>query len=76
MSRTHGFGVGETVALTSHAVKSGLQGRACSLYGRIVRVQKNGYLRVQREGIKFPQRYSASWWRHLTPGEAAARGSR
>ena len=76
MNRTRGFSVGETVALTSHAVKSGLQGRARSLYGRIVRVQKNGYLRVHREGIKFPQRYSASWWRHLTPSESAARGPR
>ena len=67
------FAEGDVVALTSHAVRAGLKGRAASLYGRVVRVQPNGYLRVHREGIKFPQRYAASWWRHLTPGEVAAR---
>ena len=73
MSAVQQFAAGQVVALTSHAVRSGLKGRASSLYGCVVRVMPNGYLRIRREGIKHAQRYAASWWRPLTTAEARAR---
>ena len=73
MSAVQQFAAGQVVALTRHAVRSGLQGRASSLYGRIVRVLPGGYLRVHRDGIKFAQRYAAAWWRPLTSAESRTR---
>ena len=76
MNKCPRFREGEVVALNSHAVRSGVQGRAASLYGRIIRLLPNGQLRVLRDGIKQAGTYSPIWWRPLTRAERAARGTR
>ena len=55
--------VGAWVRLTRHAKNQGLQGRAKSDYGRVIRVEPPVGLVVKRDGLTTAESYFAGLWR-------------
>jgi hypothetical protein len=55
--------VGAWLRLTRHAKRQGLQGRARSDWGRVVRIGPPVGLMIRREGLSTPASYFAGLWR-------------
>ena len=55
--------VGAWLRLTEHAKRQGLQGRAKSDWGRVVRKEPPVGLVVKRDGLSTPTSYFAGLWR-------------
>ena len=55
--------VGAWLRLTHHAKRQGLQGRARSDWGRVIRKDPPVGLIVQRDGLSTPDSYFAGLWR-------------
>lgn len=55
--------VGAWLRFTRHALRQGLQGRARSDFGRVVRKDPPVGLVIQRDGLSTPVSYFAGLWR-------------
>lgn len=55
--------VGAWLRLTRHAKRQGLQGRAKSDWGRVVRIDPPVGLVIRRDGLSGPTGYFAGFWR-------------
>ena len=60
---------GTRVVLTAHAIRSGLQGRARSPRGRVVRALRSSsgqlLIAVKRPGVQTVSTFSPLWWRRV-----------
>jgi hypothetical protein len=55
--------VGAWLRLTQHAKARGLQGRAKSDWGRVVKIDPPVGLMIRRDGLSTPDSYFAGLWR-------------